>query len=170
MLAEPVPIILRQAIFDRDDGELLDPRLVEGRHLGAGLLALTRFRQVVGPVLVEGTGRRVQGDRDVLARHVTCRLDGLDNHLACFLVALEIRSEATFIADTCGIATLVQDTLQGVECLGPVAERLGEIRCPDGHDHEFLKVHAVVGVLAAVEDVHHWHRQPHRPGPAQIGV
>jgi hypothetical protein len=28
-----------------------------------------------------------------------------------------------------------------------------------GHDHEFLNVDRVVGMLAAVDDVHHRHRQ-----------
>ena len=30
---------------------------------------------------------------------------------------------------------------------------------PTRHDHEFLEIDVVVGVLAAVEDVHHRHRQ-----------
>ena len=64
----------------------------------------------------------------------------------------------------------MEDAFQGVEGLGPVAQGLGEARRADGHDHELLEVHAVVGVLAAVEDVHHRHRQPHRPRPAQVGV
>ncbi len=34
----------------------------------------------------------------------------------------------------------------------------------DRHDHEFLEVDRVVGVLAAVDDVHHRHRQDARPG------
>ena len=95
---------------------------------------------------------------------------GLDDDLAGFLVALEVGGEAALVADAGGVVAFVEDALQGVEGLGPIAERLGEVRRADGHDHEFLKIDAVVGVLAAVENVHHRHRQPHRPGPAQIGV
>ena len=47
-------------------------------------------------------------------------------------------------------------------------EPFGEGSGADGHDHELLQVHAVVGVLAAVEDVQHRHRQHPRGHPAQI--
>jgi len=53
--------------------------------------------------------------------------------------------------------------------LDPVAHRLGEGRRAVRHDHELLEVERVVGVGAAVDDVHHRHRQaigplaPERP-------
>ena len=131
---------------------------------------MARLGQVVGPVLVEGTGGRVQRDGDVLAGHVAGRLDGLDDHFAGFLVALEVGGEAALVADAGGVVAFVQDALQGVEGLGPIAQGLGEVGRPDGHDHEFLEIDAVVGMFAAVEDVHHGHGQPHGPGAAQVGV
>ena len=57
-----------------------------------------------------------------------------------------------------------------MEGLGPVAQRLGEVRRADRHDHELLEVDRIVGVLAAVEDVHHRHRQAGRADAAEIGV
>ena len=57
-----------------------------------------------------------------------------------------------------------------MEGLGAVAQRLGEGGRADWHRHELLKIDAVVGVLAAVEDVHHRHRQPSRPGATEVGV
>ena len=48
---------------------------------------------------------------------------------------------------------------QRVEDLGARAQRLGEGRHADRHDHELLQVDAAVGVRAAVQDVHHRHRQ-----------
>ena len=57
------------------------------------------------------------------------------------------------------MSLLLQDPAQGVEDLGPGAQRLGERRGADRHDHELLEVHAAVGVRPAVEDVHHRHRQ-----------
>ncbi len=92
------------------------------------------------------------------------------NDFAGFVVALEIGREPALVANAGGILAVVQNLLQGVEGLGPVAKRLGEARRADRHDHELLEVHAVVGVLAAVEDVHHRHREPHRSGPAQVGI
>jgi hypothetical protein len=44
------------------------------------------------------------------------------------------------------------------------------IGCADRHDHEFLDVQAVVGVLAAVDDVHHRHRHLHRRHAAEVAV
>ena len=34
-----------------------------------------------------------------------------------------------------------------------------EARCVHGHHHEFLKVDIIIGVLPAVQDVHHGHRE-----------
>ena len=52
-----------------------------------------------------------------------------------------------------------------MERLGAVAQRLGETRRANRHDHELLEVDVVVGVLAAVDDVHHRHRQRVRADP-----
>ena len=41
---------------------------------------------------------------------------------------------------------------------------------PDGHDHEFLEVDLVVGVLAAVDDVGHRHGQDPGVGAAEVAV
>ena len=46
-----------------------------------------------------------------------------------------------------------------VEDLGAHAQRLGERSRADRHDHELLDVDRVVGMGAAVDDVHHRHRQ-----------
>ena len=48
--------------------------------------------------------------------------------------------------------------LRLVEDLGDHADALGEDLGPDRHDHEFLEVDLVVGVLAAVDDVGHRER------------
>ena len=45
------------------------------------------------------------------------------------------------------------------EDLGPHPQRLGEARGAGGNDHELLEVDRVVGVGAAVDHVHHRHRQ-----------
>ena len=58
--------------------------------------------------------------------------------------------------------------LERVVDLGAGAQRLAERRRPDRRDHELLDVDVGVGVGAAVEDVHHRHRQQVRVGPAQV--
>ena len=50
------------------------------------------------------------------------------------------------------------------------AHRLGQRRRADRHDHEFLEVDRVVGMLAAVDDVHHRHRQDMRRDAADIAI
>ena len=52
--------------------------------------------------------------------------------------------------------------------LGSPAQRLGEGRRADRGDHELLDVHVVVGVRAAVQDVHHRDRQHVRVRPAEV--
>ena len=52
--------------------------------------------------------------------------------------------------------------LQRVVDLGADAHAIGEARRAGRNDHELLKVDLVVGVRAAVEDIHHRHRQ--QPG------
>ena len=49
-------------------------------------------------------------------------------------------------------------------------QRLGEGGRTDGSDHELLDVHIGIGVGAAVEDVHHRHRQQVGVGSAQVLV
>ena len=68
---------------------------------------------------------------------------------------LEVGGEAALIADAGGQATLPDHRLQGLVDLGPPAQRLGEGRGADRGDHELLDVHVVIGVRAAVQDVHH---------------
>ena len=60
--------------------------------------------------------------------------------------------------------------LERVEDLGDHADALGEALRADRHDHEFLEVDLVVGVLAAVDDVGHRHRQDAGVGPADVAV
>jgi hypothetical protein len=45
-----------------------------------------------------------------------------------------------------------------------------EVGRADGHDHELLEVHVVIGMNAAVQDVHHGRGQDVGVGGAEIGV
>ena len=50
----------------------------------------------------------------------------------------------------------------------PVRSASAKVGAPTGHDHELLEVDGVVGVRAAVEDVHHRHRQHVRGLAAEV--
>ena len=82
----------------------------------------------------------------------------------------QIRREAALVADIGVVAGVLQRLLQRVEHLGADAHGFGEARGADRHDHEFLEVDRIVGVHAAVDDVHHRHRQHVRVRPADIAI
>ena len=52
----------------------------------------------------------------------------------------------------------------------PARKAFGEVGRADRHDHELLEVDRVVGMHAAIDDVHHRHRQQPRRGAADIAV
>ena len=82
-------------------------------------------------------------------------LDGFEDEVDGFGVGFEGWGEAALVADGGVVALLLEDGLEGVEDLGAPAEGVREGFGADGHDHELLEVDVVIGVGAAVEDVHH---------------
>jgi hypothetical protein len=114
--------------------------------------------EVVTAVAEELRARHVESEIDILPRAVARLLDRLENQAERRLVRLEARGEAALIAHRRRQAALGEQLLQGVEHLCPVAQRLAEARRADRQDHELLHVEAVVGVRAAVDDVHLRHR------------
>ena len=131
--------------------------------------AVLRLERVAA-VLVELGRRAVAGERDIGARRVARLVDRLDQELQRRFVARQVGREAAFVADRRGPAAAVDHLLQRVEHLGAVAQRLAERRRADRHHHEFLEVDLVVGVGAAVDDVHHRHRQLHLARAAEIAI
>jgi hypothetical protein len=83
---------------------------------------------------------------------------------------LQIGREAALIADIGAVAGLLQFGLQGLEHLGAHAQAFGECGRAQRRDHEFLEVDGIVGMRAAVDDVHQRHRQRARLRAADIFV
>ena len=98
------------------------------------------------------------------------RLDGLGDQVEGGPVGGEVGGEAALVAEPGGQALLLQHRLERVVDLGALAQRLGEGGGADRRDHELLDVDVGVGVRAAVEDVHHRHRQQVRVGTADVAV
>ena len=96
--------------------------------------------------------------------------DGLADQVERGPVAVEAGREAALVAEAGREALLLQHRLERVVDLGAGAQRLGEGRRADRRDHELLDVDVGVGVRAAVEDVHHRHRQQVGVGPADVAV
>ncbi len=124
--------------------------------------------ELVAAVAVDLAGGGVERDRQVLAGRVARRLDPGHERLERRLVGLEVRREAALVADAAAEPAVVQMALEVVEDLGAHAQRVGEAARADRHDHELLEVDRVVGVRAAVEHVHHRHRQDPRRLAAEI--
>jgi hypothetical protein len=82
----------------------------------------------------------------------------------------QVRRETALVAHAGGGLLVVQDLLEGVEDLGASAQGLAEGGRALGNDHELLEVEHVVGVRAAVDDVHQGHGQTRGIGAAQVLV
>jgi hypothetical protein len=150
---------------------LLDQRAVEADQASVVELLLLFLEDVLARRLVEQlAGGDVQGHGDVLARGVAGLLDRLDHHLAGGLGAVQVGGEAALVADGGRELPLAQDLLQVVEHLGAGAQGLLEAGQAQRDDHELLEVEGVVGVGAAVDDVHQGHRQHAGVGATQVLV
>src|SRR5262249_8037144 len=148
-----------------DDGILVAEARVDADELRGRTRLLVERITAVGVKLARG---RVETEGDLFARLVAGVFDGLEDALPRLLVRAEARSKATLVADGDGEPVLLEVRLQRVEHLRARAESFGERGKPEGYDHEFLDLEAVVGVLAAVQDVHHRRRQDAGLGAAQV--
>ena len=77
-------------------------------------------------------------------------------------VVRQIGREAAFVADGRVELLALEHALEVMKDFAAAAQRVAELVEAQRHDHEFLHVDAVVGMLAAVDDVHHRRRQ--QPG------
>ena len=109
-------------------------------------------------------------ERHLLARLVAGLLDRLHDEVERGLRALQVRREAALVADIGVVAGVLQALLQRVEDFRAPAHGVAQRRRADRHDHEFLEVDRVVGMRAAIDDVHHRHRQHVRVRAADIAV
>ena len=83
---------------------------------------------------------------------------------------LRIGCKAALVADIGVVTARRQFLLQGVEDSDPMRTASREGRRAHRHDHEFLEVDRIVGVRAAIDDVHHRNREQPRIGAADIAV
>ena len=121
--------------------------------------------------LLEELGRgRIERQHDVLAGLVAGLLDRLHDEGQRLVGRGEVGREAALVADVGVVAGVVELAAQRVEDLGAHAQRLGEAIGLHRHDHEFLDVDRIVGMRAAVDDVHHRHRQQRGLAAADIAV
>ena len=119
------PVVLGQAVLDRDDREPVRPVGPEIDEL-AGLERpaflredVARHAAIAAAALLDQLARRgVERDREVLARPVAGPLDRPEDHLDRGLVRGEARREAALVALAGRVAVLVEDRPERGEDLG----------------------------------------------------
>lgn len=126
--------------------------------------------QGVLAVAVELGAGAVQAQGDLRARLVAGFGDGLQDQLDRGFVAGHVGGETALVAHRGGHALAVDQLLEHVEDFGAPAQGLAEAARAHRQDHQFLQVKGVVGVRAAVDDVHHRHGHAHGAAAAEIAV
>ena len=109
----------------------------------------------------------IHGQDKILARLIAGIADSLQDMLNRIFIRSQIRRKTAFITNRRGLAFLFEQGLQGMEYLRRPSEPFAEGRCARRHNHEFLRVHGVRGMGAAVQNIHHRHRQMVAGKPAQ---
>jgi len=155
-----VPVIFSETVFDRDNGISFHPAGIEFYHfLGCLFRSIGLFEDVLAFLVVELTGCCVQSQRDLVARLVSRRFNGLQDELDRFLVGFQVRRKTTFIADGSSMPAVMQDLFKVMKDLGAHAHCFRQTWGANRHDHEFLEIDVVVRVGATVDYVHHWDRK-----------
>src|SRR5437867_2940459 len=165
-----LPVLLAQSVLDRDDRIAPDEALIISDHILAGPPGLRLALHHVPAVLVELAGRGIQRQRQILARRVPRRLDGLHDERQGLLIRAQVGGKAPFIPHCGAEAFFLQQAFQGVEDFGGHPDRVRECVCPHRHNHELLEVQVVVRVCAAVDHVHQRNRQVTGARPAQGAI
>src|SRR6266699_4523726 len=164
-----VHVVFRHAVFDRDDritrGEIGEIFCLLRARAGLVLAAID-----VSAVLEEFGGGAIQPQHDVGAGLVAGLADRGHDELERSIRRRQVWREAALVADIGVMAGLFQFSAQGVENLRAAAQRLGKRLGADRQDHEFLKIDRIVGMHAAIDDVHHRYRQGPRRGAADVAI
>jgi hypothetical protein len=118
----------------------------------------------VADAVLEELGRRaIEAKIDVLARFEARCFDGLHAKIERCLGREQVWGKAALVAPTLvSVAGLLQRAFQGMEDLRPCPQGLREALRADWQDHELLKVDRIIGMGAAIDDIHH--RDGQNPG------
>ncbi len=163
------PVVFRAAILDRGD-RIARAQIDVVAHDALGIERLALALHLVAAVLVEFGRGGIERAHDILARSVAGFLAGAGDEAQRLIGGFEVGREAALVADIGAVPGVVQTLAQGSKNLRPHAHRVRHRAGGDRLDHEFLDVDRVVGVLAAIDDVHHRHRQSARISAADVTI
>ena len=112
----------------------------------------------------------IERNHNIFARRVTGFFDGFENRFNRFFVRFQIRGKTAFIAHRSCVTATFQNFFQIMKNLRPGAKCFRKRFRADRHNHKFLKIHIIVGVCAAVDNVHHRNGQSFRVYAADITI
>ena len=168
-LLPALPVVLGHAVLNRHDrigagkfgeiGDLLVDRAGDAFPFVDIFAVLEEFRR--GDV-----GAKMHVDAGLEAR----ALDRFHDEVERGFGGGKIGREAALVADRGAQPRFFERAFQRVEDFGAPADRLAHIVSARRQDHEFLEIDRIVGVRAAVDDVHHRRRQHARADAADIAV
>ncbi len=117
------------------------------------------FLEHVASVVPHLARRDVEREKHVAAGLVAGVRDRLEYQVERLAVRFQARSEPSLVADARGESALLERGAQRVKNFCARPQGFGKRRRANRHHHELLHVDVRIGVSAAVEDVHHRHRQ-----------
>ena len=164
-----VPVIFVHAVLDGGDREFGDQVFVVLDHAGA-IQRFTLPGQFIAAVLVEFAGRGIQRHDHVVARFIAGDFNRFHNKIKRFSGTIQARCEAAFVAHIGAVAGVRQRLFERMENFRAAAHGVRKRVRADRHNHEFLDINGIVGMGAAVDDIHHRHRQQMRVGAADKTV
>ena len=166
------PVGLSHAVFQRNDGVFFRKTPPHCNHF-IPAEHLIGFGQVIDvPVRIKPfRACRIYGDHEIFSGNIAGLFDRSDDQGQRVLVPAEHRRIASLVADARNRnMPLLQNDFQRMKDLGAAAEGFFPGWRRHRHDHEFLNVHVVGCMSAAVEDIHHGNRKHISAGPADIAI
>ena len=154
-----LPIQLAQPVFNREDWIPVQQLAVIRHHLLGRPLRVLFCLKNVAALVIEFARRAIQRQRDIPAGFVAGIFNRLRDEAERLFIRLQVRRKSTFIADRRVEALLLQQGFERVKHFRGHAERVTERLGSHRHDHKLLEVQPVVGMRAAIDDVHQRHRQ-----------
>src|SRR5271165_1798934 len=151
-LLEPLVVVLREGVFDRQDGIAGAPLK---QHVGQSVAV--EFALFEAETIAAAAAEFRRGDVEryghVHARSEPRALDCPHERVERLLVGAKCRPPAAFVGDALQEAALGHHSSSGVVDLRCDLQRLGEGLRPRRDDHEVLDVGSPSGMCAAAEDL-----------------
>ena len=108
---------------------------------------------------VKFRGCRIQRQHHILAGLVAGFFDGLHNIFERGIRGSQRWGKAPLITYAGGKPVIAQKPLQRVKNLSAHANAIRQCVSGNRHNHELLNIYRIVGMRAAIHNIHHRHRQ-----------